>query len=137
MFKVLQAKIHIAVCFLAVLTNQTLVQATDLVRQPDTEDNEESQKKYKDIQKPERLPARNTRRIGDLKPTKEKPMVLVDRYKPREKPGRGESDPHEDGNGEVHDGGLPSNKHAGDGYPSDDPYNGSTSNNKDSPTKPY
>ncbi len=42
-------------------------------------------------------------------------------------------DPHN----EKHDSGLPANKHAGDGYPSDDPYNGQTDNNKDSPNKPY
>lgn len=38
---------------------------------------------------------------------------------------------------ENHDYGLPANQHAGDGYPSDDPYNGSTDNNKDHPNKPY
>ncbi len=42
-------------------------------------------------------------------------------------------DPHD----EKHDGGIPGNAHAGDGYPSDDPYNGETSNNKDHPNRPY
>ena len=43
------------------------------------------------------------------------------------------SDPHD----EIHDGGLPANKEAGNGYPSSDPYNDSTSNNKDYPNRPY
>lgn len=42
-----------------------------------------------------------------------------------------------DPNDETHDGGLPSNAHAGDGYPSDDPYNDTTSHNKNRPYKPY
>lgn len=43
------------------------------------------------------------------------------------------ADPHN----EQHDGGLPANQHAGDGYPSSDPYNDTTPNNRDSPNKPY
>lgn len=42
-----------------------------------------------------------------------------------------------DPNDETHDGGLPSNAHAGDGYPSDDPYDGTTTHNKYRPNKPY
>ncbi len=42
-----------------------------------------------------------------------------------------------DPNDEKHDPGLPGNAHAGDGYPSDDPYNDSTDNNKNHPNKPY
>lgn len=42
-------------------------------------------------------------------------------------------DPHD----EVHDYGLPANKEAGNGYPSDDPYNDSTSNNRNYPYRPY
>ena len=54
------------------------------------------------------------------------------------KPYKGPGPIHgDDPNDEKHDGKLPSNDHAGDGYPSDDPYNGTTPNNKDHPYKPY
>jgi hypothetical protein len=42
-----------------------------------------------------------------------------------------------DPNDEQHDPGLPANAHAGDGYPSDDPYNDTTPNNKNHPYRPY
>ncbi len=48
------------------------------------------------------------------------------------------SDPHgPDPHDEQHDPNLPANSHAGDGYPSSDPYNGSTGNNADRPYRPY
>lgn len=43
------------------------------------------------------------------------------------------ADPHD----EIHDSGLPANREAGTGYPSSDPYNDSTSNNRDYPNRPY
>jgi hypothetical protein len=54
--------------------------------------------------------------------------------KPRQGPG---PDHGGDPNDETHDYGLPANAHAGDGYPSDDPYNDTTPNNKNKPYKPY
>lgn len=42
-------------------------------------------------------------------------------------------DPHD----EQHDPGLPANRHERDGYPSKDPYGGTTPNNRDEPYKPY
>lgn len=62
-----------------------------------------------------------------LKKSAERGLVLL--AKGREAPG-----PIHD---ENHDGDLPANKHKGDGYPSTDPYDGSTDNNRGNPNKPY
>jgi hypothetical protein len=73
-----------------------------------------------------------TKSVGVLKWASEHRTEVLAR--PRKGPG---PDHGADPDDERHDYGLPSNQHAGDGYPSDDPYNNSTPNNRNSPNKPY
>jgi hypothetical protein len=78
------------------------------------------------------------KRVSDLSPAEPKPLfgcwLHSLSHSRREAPGPDHGDDPQD---EVHDGDLPANQHKHDGYPSKDPYNGSTSNDRNNPYKPY
>jgi hypothetical protein len=70
---------------------------------------------------------RQKEEVSDLNPPESRPLSAPGGSKPRKGPG---TDHGDDPNDEQHHGGQ-------EGYPGDDPYNNTTTNDKDHPFKPY